>query len=184
MAKKTKTKADRTPKVWALLRIVLGLIFIWAFADKMIGLGYATCRISDPATKVESVQMLCTKSVAKGSSPTMGFLKFGAKGPLKDFYNKLAGNKVVDVLFMTGLLLIGLCLLSGIGIKVATVTGMLLVVLMWSVALPPENHPFLDEHIVYALALLGINLANDGQVWGLGSWWKRQSLVVKNPILE
>ena len=183
MATKKAKKGTVQFKIWAALRILIGLIFLWAFMDKMFGLGYATCRTVDMESKTESVNVLCEKSVAKGGSPTTGFLKFAAKGQLQDFYNDLAGNTVVDFLFMAGLLLIGLALVLGIGVKVAAVSGIVLLMMMWSAVLPPENNPILDDHIVYSVVLLGILVTNGNQVWGLGKWWQSQDLVKKFPVL-
>jgi thiosulfate dehydrogenase [quinone] large subunit len=183
MAKKKNTATDKVPYIWAALRILIGLVFLWAFMDKMFGLGFATCRVVDTQTKEETVQVLCAKSVAKGGSATTGFLKFAAKGPVKDVYNDLAGNKFVDFVFMAGLGLIGLCLVLGIGVKVASISGILMLLLMWLALIPGENNPFIDDHIIYAVALLGVFMTNKNQVWGLGSWWQKQAIVKKHPIL-
>lgn len=180
---KAKTPTDKISYVWAALRILLGLIFLWAFLDKMIGLGFSTCRTADPLTKQESVQVLCDKSVAKGASPTTGFLKFAAKGPFQSFYNGIAGDKVTDFLFMAALGLIGITLVLGIGVKVASVSGMLLLLMMWSAVLPRENNPVIDEHIVYIIVLVGILMTNKNQVWGFGKWWQKREIVRKIPIL-
>lgn len=181
MAKKAEKKS--VYKIWAVLRIMLGLIFLWAFMDKMFGLGYSTCRTVDPKTKAESVVVMCDKSVAKGGSATNGFLKNATSGPLEDFYKGLAGNTAVDVLFMGGLLLIGLALVSGVGVKVASVSGVLMLMMMWSAVLPPANNPVLDDHVVYSVVLLGVMATNSSQVWGLGKWWQQQEVVKKMPIL-
>lgn len=180
---KARTASDKTSYVWATLRILIGLIFLWAFLDKMFGLGFATCRIADPATKQESVQVLCAKSVAKGGSPTTGFLKFAAKGPFQSFYNGIAGDKVTDFLFMAALGLIGITLVLGIGVMIASISGMLLLLMMWSAVLPGENNPVIDDHIVYIFVLIGVLMANKNQVWGLGKWWQKQALVRKIPVL-
>ncbi|MEU1639921.1 hypothetical protein ABZ440_44135, partial [Nonomuraea sp. NPDC005701] len=54
-------KAARTPVeyVWAVARIAIGWIFLWAFLDKTFGWGFAT-----PAGK----------AWVAGGSPTTGFL--------------------------------------------------------------------------------------------------------------
>ena len=163
------TKFTKQQVILALLRITLGLIFLWAFFDKVLGLGFATT---------------ADKSWLLGNSPTLGFLKLGTKGPLAVFYQSIAGNPVVDWLFMLGLLGIGLALILGMGIKIASYSGTLLMILMWSAALPPKNHPFLDEHIVYALALISMNYVKAGHYFGLGKWWSSTKLVKKHPILE
>jgi len=122
-----------------------------------------------------------------GGSPTFGFLKFGSKGPFADFYQSLAStdpNALVNWLFMLGLLLIGVALTFGIAMKLATVTGSFLLLMMWSAALWPDNNPILDDHIIYVLVLIGLKFNNSQQRLGLRNWWTNQSLVKKLPILE
>jgi hypothetical protein len=55
---------------------------------------------------------------------------------------------------MAGLLGIGLALVLGVGMRIAAATGSLLLVMMWSVMLPPANNPFLDEHLIEAAVLI------------------------------
>lgn len=160
-------------------RIIFGSIFLWAFFDKLFGLGYATCRDS----KTMEVITKCEGAWVSGGSPTEGFLKFGTHGPLASFYQSLAGNMVVDVLFMMGLLLIGVSLVLGIGMKIATYSGALLMLLMWSSLLPPENHPIIDEHIVYIFFFLILHYLNAGDILGFGKYWKKSGLGKKHPIL-
>lgn len=167
-------------RIWALLRISLGATFLWAFFDKLVGLGFSTCR--DTAT--DTVTTLCSKAWLEGGSPTLGFLKFGTKGPFADFYQSLAGNSFIDWLFMLGLLLIGTALILGIGIRLATTTGSLLLFMMWTASLPPETNPVLDDHLIYILVLAGIYRTNERQAWGLRSWWIKQPLVKKLRFLE
>lgn len=180
MPAKRKTTKDRSLYAWAAMRIGLGFIFLWAFLDKMFGLGFATCRDA----KTEQVSMLCEKAWVEGGSPTVGFLKFGTKGPFADFYQSLAGNNFVDLLFMSGLLLIGIALITGIATKLAAISGSLLLFLMWTAVLLPENNPVLDDHIIYIVALAGIYLSNDQQVWGLKDWWEKQPLAKAAPFLR
>lgn len=175
MAKKDTNGNNKALYVWATLRILLGLVFLWAFADKMIGLGYATCLDS----KTDVVNVMCEKSVVGGGSPTTGFLSYATKGPLADFYSGMAGNTIVDWLFMVGLLMIGVALILGIGIRVAVGSGILLLTMMWSSMLPPANNPVIDEHIIYIAVLAGIYLTNKDQVWGLGKTWQSKDFVKK-----
>ncbi len=179
MAKK-KTNSDKTLYALAVARMLLGLVFIWAFLDKLLGLGFSTCRDA----KTNAVTTMCSKAWINGGSPTTGFLKLATRGPLVNFYHGLAGNGFVDVLFMAGLLLIGLALFSGIGMKIATVTGSLLLLMMYTAALPPTTHPFLDDHIIYITLLMALLFSNSQQKWGLRDWWVKQSFVKRMPILE
>ena len=177
MAKKKHTPADY---LWGTTRISLGLIFLWAFFDKLFGLGFATCRNSE----TNAVDVMCDSAWLEGGSPTTGFLKFATEGPFAEFYQGLAGNTFVDWLFMLGLLGIGVALVFGIAMKIAAWTGALLMVMMWTAVLPPEHHPFLDDHIIYALVLLGLWQVNDRQTLGMRDAWRKTELVKKYPVLE
>lgn len=152
----------------ALTRISLGFIFIWAFFDKLFGLGFSTCR----DTTNNAINILCDKAWLSGGSPTAGFLKFGTSGPLADFYQSLAGIAIIDWMFMIGLAGIGIGLIFGIAVKLASIAGIAMMLLMWSAALWPANHPILDDHIIYALVLIIIATTDQYQVLGLGKWWK------------
>ena len=68
----------------------------------------------------------------------------------------------------------------GIGMRVAAASGALLYVLMWTVALPPETNPIVDDHIIGALVLIALALVHAGDTFGLGRWWKRQPIVQHN----
>jgi thiosulfate dehydrogenase [quinone] large subunit len=162
-----------------LARISLGLIFLWAFFDKLLGLGFATCH----NVKTDTISTVCSQAWVRGGSPTAGFLEHATKGPLADFYQALAGHTIVDWIFMAALLLIGVALLLGIAMRLAVVAGSLLLLMMWSAALPPANNPILDEHIVYVFLLLGLPASNTRQKLSLGVWWNKQKLVKRYPFL-
>lgn len=157
-----------TKRLLALARISIGWVFLWAFLDKMFGLGFAT----------ES-----ENAWIDGGSPTEGFLSFATKGPLADFYQSFAGDAWADWLFMIGLLGIGVALMAGIGMRVACASGALMLVMMWSAVLAPENNPFMDDHLVYAIVLAALAVGNAGDTWGFGSAWRRLPFVRRNPIL-
>jgi len=149
-----------------VLRLALGLIFLWAFFDKLFGLGFNTAR---------------DKSWLLGNSPTSGFLS-NLNGWFSSVFNALSGSVLVDWLFMLGLLLIGLALVLGIVVNLASYSGVLLLFLMWLASLPLEHHLFLDEHIIYLIVLLLITFTNAGDYLGFGKEWKK--LVKKNKWLN
>jgi thiosulfate dehydrogenase [quinone] large subunit len=152
-----------------LTRLSLGWVFLWAFLDKTFGLGFAT--------EKEGAWL-------EGGSPTQGFLEFGTKGPFKDVYTSIAGATWADWLFMLGLLGIGLGLMLGVMVRISAWGGAVLLILMWTAVLPPENNPFMDDHIIYALVLLLLAELGAGRWLGLGTWWERQAVVEKNPVLR
>ncbi|MDP4010486.1 MAG: hypothetical protein Q8P37_01345 [Candidatus Spechtbacteria bacterium] len=147
----------------------LGWIFFWPFLDKVFGLGFTT--------KAEQAWL-------NGGSPTTGFLKFGTKGPFADMFQNLAGNMFVDWIFMLGLLGIGIALILGIGMRIASYSGALMLLLMYFAVIPPEHNPFLDEHIIYALVLLILPMLGAGHHFGLGKWWNNMAPVKRFPIFE
>lgn len=154
--------------VAGLTRIALGWVFLWAFLDKTFGLGYAT-----PSEN----------SWLDGGSPTTGYLG-GVDGTFADFFNDMAGQGWADWLFMIGLLGIGVALMLGIFVNIAALSGTVMLFLMWMAALPLENNPFLDDHLVYGVVLILLALMGAGRWLGLGSMWERLPFVAKSPILR
>ncbi|MBX6354429.1 MAG: hypothetical protein IRZ05_01085, partial [Micromonosporaceae bacterium] len=84
----------------------------------------------------------------------------------------------------TGLAGIGTALILGIGLRIAAATGATLLVMMWSAVLPPDNNPFMDDHLIYALVLVALALTNAGNTLGLGKPWSDIPLVHHNPWLK
>ena len=107
-----------------------------------------------------------------------------AEEEFADFYRSIAGAGWADWLFMIGLAGIGLALLAGIGMWIGGITGALLLVMMWSVALPPETNPLIDDHIIMAILVVGLAVARAGDTWGLGRWWAQTPLVRRFPFLR
>jgi thiosulfate dehydrogenase [quinone] large subunit len=147
--------------LWAATRLSLGWTFLWPFLDKTFGLGHETASAD---------------SWLNGGNPTEGFLSHSA-GPFSGIYQGIAGAGVVNVLFMTGLLAIGVALLLGIAMRPACIAGATMLMLMWSASLPPENNLFMDDHIIYALVLIGLAAVGAGKTLGLGERWARSAVV-------
>jgi thiosulfate dehydrogenase (quinone) large subunit len=168
------------PQLLAVLRILTGLTFLWAFFDKLLGLGYAT----GPA-----------KAWINGGSPTKGFLGGVDVGPLQSVFRSWAGSGVADWLFMIGLLGIGLALVLGIGMRVAAVAGAVLLMSMWVASWPmaasnaageptSSTNPFIDDHLVNAVLVIALAVYAAGDTWGLGRMWARLPLVRRNSWLR
>ena len=123
--------------IYLKLRFVLAFIFLWAFFDKVFGLGFAT-----PSER----------AWINGGSPTTGFLSH-TEGIFSSFFQSLAGQVWVDWMFMAGLLFVGLSLLLNKYVFWGAVAGIIMLILMWLALILPENNPIVDDHIVYALVL-------------------------------
>ena len=177
----TRQMFTTTParRALAVLRIVLGLTFLWAFFDKLLALGYHTGYDQEG-----NLDRFGDAAWINGGSPTEGFLKFGADGPFEGFYHSLAGTAFADWAFMLGLLGIGVALTFGVGVRIAGYAGALLYLMMWTVVLPPENNPVLDDHIIGAVAMVVLVLTHAGDTWGFGKWWDRTPVATKVPILR
>ncbi|MBC8091834.1 MAG: DoxX family membrane protein [Pseudonocardia sp.] len=176
----TTFRARGGPELLAVLRILTGLTFLWAFLDKTFGLGYAT-----PAAR----------AWIAGGSPTKGFLGGVDVGPLQEVFRSMAGNPFADWLFMIGLLGIGAALVLGIGMRVAAVAGAVLLMAMWLASWPmaalnaageptSSTNPFIDDHLVNAVLVIALAVYAAGDTWGLGRTWGRLPLVRRNPWLR
>jgi thiosulfate dehydrogenase (quinone) large subunit len=170
-------------------RILLGLVFLWAFLDKTFGLGWAT-----PSA-------MAWKFGTGDGSPTYGFLKFGTNpdSPLQSTWNSLAKaaegnpNAWSNWLFMAGLLGIGIALTFGVFMRIGSVSAVVLLALMWLAEWPLKqivvdgqgtfNAPGLDDHIVYAVLAITLMLMGAERYVGLGKWWENRSFVKKLPWL-
>lgn len=165
--------------VAGVTRLAIGWVFLWAFLDKLFALGFATGR--DAETGV--VDRFGPAAWFNEGSPTMGFLSFGTKGPFAEFFQSFAGATWANWLFMIGLLGIGAALMLGVAMRIASASGILMLVLMWAAVLPPDNNPFMDDHIVYALVLVMLVLAGAGRTFGLGRWWESRPIVQRHKFL-
>ena len=174
------TRADVGVKSIAVLRITTGLLFLWAFFDKAFGLGYAT---------------QSKNAWFGGGSPTKGFLSRVDAGPFESTFHDWAGAWWADTLFMVGLLAIGVALVFGIGLRIAAVTGVVMMLLMWAAEWPPAQHnsagaptmstnPVIDYHIVYAVVLVVVAATASGAAWSLARWWEGLPVVRANPWLR
>jgi thiosulfate dehydrogenase (quinone) large subunit len=163
------TVQKATRYVLAGLRLALGWVFLWAFLDKLFGLGHET-----PSAN----------AWINGGSPTKGFLGKAVSGPFEGFYHGFAGAAWADWLFMLGLAGIGIALIAGVAMRITAAAGAILLVAMWTAVLPPENNPFMDDHLIYAGVLVLLALTAAGETLGLGKVWNRLPIVQRLPWLK
>lgn len=160
----------------AVLRILTGFTFLWAFLDKTFGLHYAT-----PAAK----------AWINGGSPTEGFLAHVSVGPFQSVFHSIAGTAFANVVFMLGLLGIGVALIAGVAIRAAAVSGVIMLAMMWLATFPiaqtstdgvptGSNNPFYDSHFATAIVLVVLAATYAGTTWGLGGRWAKLPFVHKH----
>jgi len=160
----------------AVLRIATGFVFLWAFLDKLFGLGYST-----PSAR----------AWINGGSPTRGFLSNVEVGPFQSLFHSMAGTWWADTLFMVGMAAVGLALIAGIGLRVAAASGALIMAMMWLGEFPLDRftaageasgstNPITDYHLIYAVVLVVLAAAYAGHTWGLGRVWARLPFVQRN----
>jgi len=173
---------------WVMLsvtRIALGFVFLWAFLDKLIGLGFSTCRtVADDASF--TIDAMCEKAWLSGGHVTEGYLVYGGNpnSPFHDFFVNLGDDRWTDWPFMLGLLGVGVALMLGIGTKIGAWAGSAMLLFMYMTQMFPSTNPILDEHIIYILAIVAIvSLELTRQKVGLGGWWRKLPIVQKNQWL-
>jgi thiosulfate dehydrogenase [quinone] large subunit len=163
-----------------ILRIGLGFIFLWPFLDKAFGLGYST-----PGAR----------AWINFGSPTKGFLGHVQTGPFQSAFRSIAGAGWADVLFMAGLLGIGVALILGVMLRFTAFAGAAVLVLMWAAEWPfarfnslgeatGSTNPFLDYHLIFASALFVVAAVGTASSWGLGKWWASHPVVEAHPFLR
>ncbi len=145
----------------AAVRIVLGFTFLWAFLDKLFGLTYSTAAAS---------------AWLQGGHPTKGYLS-SSYGPLGSMFRDMAGNAIVDVLFMAGLFGVGVALTFGLATRLGGLSALAMVTMMYAshpiVGLTPHtSNPLFDDHVLEGAAALLVALTPSGDTLGLGRMWR------------
>jgi thiosulfate dehydrogenase [quinone] large subunit len=165
----------KTPGMWAwtILRLLLGWSFLWAFLDKMFGLGFATCRAADSS----AIDFGCDAAMINGGSPTYGLLEFGTQsshtGGLFSWMASSGPDSIgwADIGFMLALLLGGAALMLGIAVRSAAIGSAVLMVFMFlAVDVWPANNPINSSHVIEGFAFLGIATVGAGRL-SLQKWF-------------
>lgn len=162
---------------FGVLRIVMGIVFLWPFFDKLFGLGFATSP---------------ENAWINGGSPTQGFLLFATNqnSPFAPFFANTIGPmyQIVDVVFMMMLLVVGLGLITGVLVNISSLAGILFMINVllaeWHIDHPGVDvfNPLIDEHIVYIIILILFIIVSAGNSLGLGKRWGQLAIVQKFPL--
>jgi len=192
-----RLEAVHTPalqRTMGALRMLLGFTFLWAFLDKAFALGFSTGRVVSDTGATVKIAFFGDAAWIHGASPTAGAIGFALKGPFADAIQTATGyhmtqagpavNPWIDWVFMLSMLLIGAALMLGIFTRIAAIGGAIWMVIFYTAtAIWPDNNPFVDEHLVYLVVLIGIAFVGAGRYLGLGKAWGRVGFVRRHPVL-
>lgn len=144
-----------------LLRISIGWMFFYAGITKIL----------DPSWSAAGYL-----NAAKSFASFYQFLASPQMLPATNFINEW------------GLTLIGLSLLLGIAVRLSSICGVAMMMLYYFPILvfpyPNAHSLIVDEHIIYASALLVLGAFRAGRVWGLEPWCSALPICKKFPTLR
>ena len=160
----------------ALLRISLGLVYLWAFIEQAFGISYTNT--NDAASPSYGWHFALDTSkgwISSGfsHSPTGGFVG-STHGPLA-FIPQHLPTGLDDFGWMFAIGGLGLALTFGFCMRIAGWGGFALNILIWFCSFPPSSNPVIDgTHTIYALVLLVLMFLHAGNKWGVGRWWEQR----------
>lgn len=162
--------------VLAIMRILLGLTYLWAFFAQGFGIQYSNSEIDADGNPVDYGWHFDVDGdagwISSGfsASPTEGYTG-GAHGPTAFIVQDLpVGVDDFGWIFAIGGL--GFALTFGIAMRIAGWGGFALNLLIWFAGFPPSSNPVIDaEHAIFAFSLLLFMFLHAGNHWGFGRWW-------------
>lgn len=170
-----------------LLRVGVGIIFLWAGLEKAVGAGLGTWSAGgflQFATAGSLGWPFVTGEVAEGT----------VFNPTHDFWVGLAQNQtaltVIDYLVPLGQVGIGVSLILGLFTRFGAAMGALMM-LFFFVAAWEFEFGIVNQHLTYALVCATITGLGAGKYWGLDAafayavpWWFRDWFMSGKPTRE
>jgi len=103
---------------------------------------------------------------------------------LTEFYALLANPNIlpiIDFISQFGLTILGVSLILGIGVRLSSSMGAVLMLLFYLPILEfpyPNAHSFIvDEHIIYMFVLIFLASSRAGRVWGIENWFSHLPII-------
>jgi thiosulfate dehydrogenase (quinone) large subunit len=147
----------------ALLRIVVGIIFIWAGLDKLLGSGPTGFSAAGYLAHATGGSLGWPFVTGTPDSATI-------YNPTHQFWVNLAGNAgamtVVNFLVVTGELGIGISLILGLLTRFGAIMGALMMLLFFFSGWGFTNG-IVEEHLTYMVVLLALAGLGAGRYYGL-----------------
>lgn len=151
----------------AVFRILVGWLLLWGFLDKMFGLGFET----PPGS-----------GMIDGVSPSSAVV-YVTDGIFKDLFLAMAGNWFIDIIFMLGLLVLGVTMILGIASKLTTIGVSAFLLVMWMLEVPPKDNPLIDYHLILIIGTIATYCLKGFERYSLYDKWQETWLVKRFPIL-
>jgi thiosulfate dehydrogenase [quinone] large subunit len=144
----------------AILRVVVGIIFLWAGTEKLLG--------AEPFDASGFLQF------ATGGTLAWPFVTTPVEGaiynPTHDFWVGLAGNEgtmsIVNILVPWGQVAIGIGLMLGLLTRFSAAMGTLMMLFFFLAAWEFE-HGIVNQHLTYAVVTFFIGYIGAGNYFGL-----------------
>ena len=170
----------------ALLRIGLGLMYLWAFVAQGFGVGYTNVKTTQQppppdAAAPAPVTYGWTFSydadngwISSGfkHSPSEAYLTKNTHGPVGTLLTDLPTG-LTDFGWIFALGGLGIALTFGLFSRIAGWGGFALNMIIWLAAFPPSTNPVIDgEHMAFALSILLLMWIQASNHWGFGRWWR------------
>ncbi|MGZ6260387.1 MAG: DoxX family protein [Candidatus Limnocylindrales bacterium] len=160
-----------------LLRIVVGIIFLWAGTEKVMNggpSGWSAAGFLGHATGGTLSWPFITGTPAAGT----------IYNPTHDFWVQLSQNAtamtVVNSLVVTGEVCIGIALILGLFTRFTAICGVLMMLLFFVAAWDFTNG-IVNEHLTYAVVVFFLGYIGAGNYLGLDAWLREQSFFKGHP---
>ena len=93
-------------------------------------------------------------------------------------------NTFIDILMMSGMLILGITLIFGFASKLTTIATCAFMLVMYSLHVPPTDNPVVDYHLMLIGLMIAVYLLGGFDRISVQKKWKECFLVKRFPILE
>lgn len=151
-------------------RIVIGVIFLWAGFEKLLGEGLWNGVLGEGSDGWSAAGFL---QFATGGSLGWPFVEAGAEGPFNptaSFWQDVAANQgamtIINYLVPLGQIGIGISLILGLFTRFGAAMGTLMM-LFFFVAAWDFEFGIVNQHLTYAVVTFGLAVIGAGNYYGL-----------------
>jgi len=104
----------------------------------------------------------------------------GQKGIFSDYFQTLTSNKLIDYLNAYGQLAIGLGVITGTLLRLASFWGIFLMGMYYMAGYPPKNALLIDTHVLYSGIFILLMSSGAGRYFGVDGLVEKTEIVKRN----